>query len=203
VTETAAFVPLMRTHDTLLPVDPSIPPTSLIPPRASAIRSFAMYTLRTTPPRQLVAAIGSNRRGAEIDLTALIEEWAVGFLRPAEALSAAVPRLLSAGENWQLRARATVTPPLVRLLRQVAEAPGVVGAIEVSDCDFLVVNGELRPDATCLLLGLAAALALEAGVGREAKRLAAEAERRAAERSAREQSDANARPKLAPLPPRP
>lgn len=154
-------------------------------------------TVYVAIPKRLADAISSPHRAAEVDLTALLEEWATGFVFPTEALIKRARQILATEADWKLRARATVTPATTRLLRDAATHDEVLKAVAGSELAWLLDETELKPQATCLLLGLAALTALEAEVGREARRLNAEAERRAATRSARQQSDAQARPTLA------
>jgi hypothetical protein len=121
-------------------------------------------TLRVALPETfLVEPTGWNHA---LDLTELVDEWALGLLDPVDAMRRSVARMLKQGK-WELCAKATVSATTMRLIREAAADPDVIAAVKSSFKSF-VKNGALTPQGVCLLLGLAVAVALEANVGRAA-----------------------------------
>jgi pyruvate/2-oxoglutarate dehydrogenase complex dihydrolipoamide acyltransferase (E2) component len=140
------------------------------------------------------------------DVTALIEEWALVLLDPVAALARVAPAALKQ-PGWDLSGKATVTPAVMRLVREAAADADVERAVAAA-----VGNGRMMLQGACLLLGLAAVTALDANVGKSAaltltdlkKRQAAQASaavERERQRSAKAATRAEAaRPTLTPLP---
>lgn len=137
------------------------------------------------------------------DVTPLVEEWALIFIDPLDALRANVAAALRQ-PGWTLAARATLTPTTMRLLREAARTEEVEAALRAA-------GGGLA--AVPLLLGLVVVTAVEANLGKAAAdvlaalgkredleaRAAAQRER---QRSAPAAAEASAqRPTLTELPP--
>jgi hypothetical protein len=140
-----------------------------------------------------------------LDVTALLDEWALALLDPVDALRRAAPAALEQ-PGWDLCGRATLTPAVMRLVRDAAAEPEVVAHIEkVVGPDKLTLQG------SCLLLGLAAVTALDANIGRASALMLADVKKRnatkasaAAQRERERSAPAAARhrpgrPALAPL----
>lgn len=92
------------------------------------------------------------------DVTPLVEEWALIFLDPVEALRANVSAAL-AQPGWTLAARATLTPATARLMRDAARTDEVGEALRAA-------GGGVA--AMPLLVGLVAVTAVEANLGKAA-----------------------------------
>jgi hypothetical protein len=121
-------------------------------------------TLRVALPESfLVKPAGWNQA---LDLTELVDEWALGLLDPVDALRSSAARMLKQGK-WELCAKATVSAATMRLIREAAADPDVIAAVKSSFKSF-VKNGALSAQGVCLLLGVAVAVALEANVGKAA-----------------------------------
>jgi hypothetical protein len=119
-------------------------------------------TLRAALPESfLVKPTGWNQA---LDLTDLVEEWTLALLDPVDALRCSAKRMLKA-PKWELCAKATVSVPTMRLIREAADDPDVVAAVKGSAYKSFVKEEALTPQGVCLLLGLAAAVAIEANVG--------------------------------------
>lgn len=153
--------------------------------------------------------IGAGRQktwATALDASALVEEWALVLLDPVGALVRVAPAALKL-PGWDLTGKATVTPAVMRLVREAAGDPHVARA--VTDA---FGSGKTTLQSGCLVVGLAAVTALDANVGKaSALALAELRKRRAAEVSAaaereRQRSAAAAvrseaaRPTLEPLP---
>lgn len=146
-------------------------------------------TLRVALPASFLAKPGSW--STTLDLTDLLDEWALGLLDPVEALRKGTAGALTQ-PGWDLCGKATVSAATMRLIREAADTD-LVAAVKASECGRLVKRGQLGAQGVCLLLGLAVVTALEANVGRAAalflrdydKRAvaAARAERASAERA--------------------
>jgi hypothetical protein len=157
----------------------------------------------------LPAWVGAGRQktwATALDVTALIEEWALVLLDPVDALGRVAPAALKL-PGWDLSGKATVTPAVMRLVRDAAQDPDIERAVAQA-----VGKGKMTLQGGCLLLGLAAVTALDANIGRaaaltladlkkrQATQLSAEAERER-QRSATAAVRAEAvRPSLSPLP---
>jgi hypothetical protein len=113
------------------------------------------------PESFLVKPTGWNHA---LDLTELVDEWALGLLDPVDALRRSVKRMLKASK-WELCAKATVSAPTMRLIREAAADHDVVAAVKGSPYKSFVKDEALTPQGVCLMLGLAIALAIEANVG--------------------------------------
>lgn len=173
-------------------------------------------TLRVALPASLLAKPGSW--ATALDVSALLDEWALGLLDPVEAVRKGAASAL-AQDGWDLGGKATVTGTTMRLIRQVADDADVIAAVKASACGQLVRGDKLGPQGVCLLLGLAVVVTLQANVGKAAAVFVAEYDKRAvaaarAERAAAERGDggearavpadakrAAPRPVLSPLPP--
>lgn len=140
-----------------------------------------------------------------LDVSALVDEWAVALLDPVEALKRAAPAALAL-PGWELAGRATVTPAVMRLLREAASDAEMVAVIERA-----IGRGKLGLQGSCLLLGLAAVTALDANIGRASALVLADvkkrqdARERVADERERQRSAEDAapplRPVLSPIPP--
>jgi hypothetical protein len=151
-------------------------------------------TLRVALPGSLLAKPGSW--ATALDVSDLLDEWALGLLDPVEALRKGAAKAL-AQEGWDLGGKATVSGATMRLIREAAADADLIAAIKASDCGQLVRRGQLGPQGVCLLLGLALVVTLEANVGRAAASFLAEYDKRAvaaarAERAVAERASAAA-----------
>jgi hypothetical protein len=149
-------------------------------------------TLRVALPASLLAKPGSW--ATALDVSALLDEWALGLLDPVEALRKGAAKGL-AQEGWDLGGKARVTGTTMRLIREAAADADLIAAVKASACGRLVRRGQLGPQGICLLLGLAVVVTLEANVGRAAALFLAEYDKRAvaaarAERAAAERASA-------------
>jgi hypothetical protein len=163
-------------------------------------------TLRVGLPGWLVAAGRHSSWSTAFDVTALVEEWALALLDPVDALRRATPAALEL-PGWSLCGRATVSPSVMKLVREAASDPEVVAHVERS-----LGRGKLSVQGSCLLLGLAAVTALDANIGRASASLLADVKKRqaarnaaAAERERQRSAEAAAtpdaaRPSLSPIP---
>ncbi len=113
---------------------------------------------------------------ALVDVTALVEEWAVALLDPIGELRRHTAKALEY-PGWDLCGKATLSPATTRLLREAAAEPDVLAAVSKSAYGPLV-RGRLHPQATCLLLGLVVVTALHADIGKAAAALHAEVQKR-------------------------
>ena len=144
---------------------------------------------------------------AALDVTPLLNEWALALLDPVEALRRVAPDALKE-PGWDLTGKATVTPALMKLVCDAAADTEVVRAIESA-----IGPGRLTFQGACLLLGLAAVTALDANVGKASALVLADVRKRRAatasaegkrerERSAPPEVRAEAaRPTHYPIPP--
>jgi hypothetical protein len=120
-------------------------------------------TLRAALPESfLVKPTGWNQA---LDLTDLVEEWTLGLLDPVDALRRSAKRMLKASK-WELCAKATVSAPTMRLIREAGTDSDVVAAVKGSAYKSFVKDEAPTPQGVCLLLGLAVAVAIEANVGK-------------------------------------
>ncbi len=119
-------------------------------------------TLRVALPASLLAKRGSW--ATALDLTELLDEWALGLLDPVETLRKGAAKAL-AQPGWDLCGKATVSAGTMRLIREAADAD-LIAAIKASECGRLVKRSQLGTQGVCLLLGLAVVTALEANVGK-------------------------------------
>jgi hypothetical protein len=161
-------------------------------------------TLRVGLPGWLVAGRQKSWATA-LDVSTLVEEWALALLDPVDALRRAAPAALEQ-PGWELCGRATVTPAVMKLVREAAADPEVVAHIEK-----VVGAGKLSLQGSCLVLGLAAVTALDANIGRASALMLADVKKRkatresaAAQRERQQSAPAAARhradrPALAPL----
>lgn len=141
-----------------------------------------------------------------LDVSALIEEWALVLLDPVEAMARVAPAALKL-PGWDLTGKATVTPTVMKLVRDAAASPEVERAVTEA-----VGAGKMDLQGACLLLGLAAATALDANVGKASAVVLADVKKRRAatasaevkrerQRSAPAEVRAEAaRPTLSPIP---
>lgn len=111
-----------------------------------------------------------------LDVTALVEEWAVGLLDPVGELRRHAAKALEY-PGWDLCGKATVSAATMRLLREAAADRDVLEAVSQSRYAPLV-NERLGAQATCLLLGLAATTALDAYIGKAASSVRADVKKR-------------------------
>lgn len=118
-------------------------------------------TVRAALPKWL-GVIRADSWRHTYDVTPLVEEWALVFLDPVEALRRNVAQALSQ-PGWSLCAKATVTPTIHRLLRDAAAD----GEVEERVREALS-GGTLGAGLLPLLLGVAAVTAVEANIGRAA-----------------------------------
>jgi hypothetical protein len=157
----------------------------------------------------LPAWVGAGRQktwATALDVTALIEEWALVLLDPVDALGRVAPAALKL-PDWDLSGKATVTPAVMRLVRDAAQDPDIERTVAEA-----VGRGKMTLQGGCLLLGLAAVTALDANVGRAAALTLAELKKRetakvstAAKRERQRSATAAVRPEadrptLSPLP---
>jgi hypothetical protein len=152
-------------------------------------------TLRVALPASLLAKPGSW--AAALDVSALLDEWALGLLDPVEALRKGAAKAL-AQDGWDLGGKATVRTATMRLIREAAADADLIAAAKASACGQLVRRDQLGPQGVCLLLGLAVVVMLEANIGKAAAAFLAEYDKRAvaaahAERAAAERAGAAAR----------
>lgn len=153
--------------------------------------------------------IGAGRQktwATALDVTALVEEWALVLLDPVEALGRVAPAALKQ-PGWDLSGKATVTPTVMRLVREAAADPSIERAVAQA-----VGNGKMLLQGACLMLGLAAVTALDANVGKATALTLAELKKKqeanvsaAAQRERQRSASAAvraeaARPTLSPLP---
>ena len=153
-------------------------------------------TLRVALPASLLAKPGSW--ATALDVSALLDEWALGLLDPVEALRKGAAKAL-AQEGWDLGGKATVSAATMRLIREAAADADLIAAVKASACGQLVKRDRLGPQGVCLLLGLAVVVTLETNVGKAAALFLAEYDKRAvaaarAERAAAERERAAATP---------
>jgi hypothetical protein len=132
-------------------------------------------TLRVGLPGWLAAGRQKSWSTA-LDVTPLLDEWALALLDPVAGLRRVAPSALQL-PGWELCGKATVTPAVMRLVRDAAEDAEVVGAIEAA-----VGPGMLDLQGSCLLLGLAAVTALDANIGRASALVLADVKKRQATR---------------------
>jgi hypothetical protein len=97
--------------------------------------------------------------------------------------------------KWELCAKATVSTPTMRLIREAADDPDVVAAVKGSPYKSFVKDEALTSQGVCLLLGLAVAVAIEANIGWAAALFLRDFDKRAvadagAERAKAEQASA-------------
>lgn len=111
-----------------------------------------------------------------LDVTPLLDEWALALLDPVDALRRAAPAALAL-PGWELAGRATVSPAVMKLVRDAATDPEVVALIEKA-----VGPDKLGIQGSCLVLGLAAVTALDANIGRASALMLAEVKKRKAAR---------------------
>lgn len=111
-----------------------------------------------------------------LDVTALVEEWAVGLLDPVGVLRRHAAKALEY-PGWDLCGKATVSAATMRLLREAAADRDVLEAVSQSRYAPLV-SERLGAQATCLLLGLAATTALDAYIGKAASSVRADVKKR-------------------------
>lgn len=130
-------------------------------------------TLRVALPAWVSA--GRQRTWATaLDVSPLLEEWALVLLDPVEALTRVAPTALKES-GWDLTGKATVTPAVMKLIRDAACEPEVERAIAEA-----VGPGKMTLQGACLMLGLAAVTALEANVGKAAALTLADLKKRKA-----------------------
>lgn len=149
-------------------------------------------TLRVALPASLLAKPGSW--ATALDVTALLDEWALGLLDPVEALRKGAAKAL-AQEGWDLGGKATVSTATMRLIREAAADADLITTVKASGCGQLVRRDQLGAQGVCLLLGLAVVVTLEANVGKAAALFLADYDKRAvaaahAERAAAERASA-------------
>ena len=131
-----------------------------------------------------------------LDVTPLIDEWAVALLDPIDELRRYAGEALKY-PGWDLCGKATLTPATMRLVREAAADADVLAAVSESGYAPLF-RDRLQPQATCLLLGLVAVTTLHADIGKGAAALRAEVKKRqerAASTSERERSEDAAAPR--------
>lgn len=144
-----------------------------------------------------------------LDVTPLIEEWTLALLDPIDELRRYAGEALKY-PGWDLCGKATLSPAMMRLVREAASDVDVLAAVARSSYAPLV-RGRLQPQATCLLLGLVVVTALHADIGKGAAALRAEikgrqqhpartSERQRSEDDAPRAAAAAERPTLSPLP---
>jgi hypothetical protein len=150
-------------------------------------------TLRVALPGWLGAGRQKTWAGA-LEVTPLLDEWALALLDPVASLRRVAPAALEL-PGWELSGKATVTPAVMRLVRDAADDADIVAAVEAS-----VGPGKLGLQGSCLLLGLAAVTALDANIGRasafalaDVKKRQAAAESAAAQRERERSAPAAAR----------
>jgi hypothetical protein len=123
--------------------------------------------------------VGAGRQktwATALDVSALVEEWALVLLDPVDALVRVAPAALKLS-GWDLTGRATVTPSVMRLIREAAGDAHVERAVTEA-----FGRGMTTLQGGCLIVGLAAVTALDANVGKaSALALADLKKRRAAE----------------------
>lgn len=153
-----------------------------------------------------VGAGQQNTWATALDVSALVEEWAVVLLDPVDALVRVAPAALKLS-GWDLSGKATVTPAVMRLIREAAGDAYVESAITEA-----FGSGKMTLQGGCLIVGLAAVTALDANVGKASALALAELKKRratevstAAERERQRSAAAAvrseaARPTLEPLP---
>lgn len=122
-------------------------------------------TLRVALPASFLAKPGSW--ATALDVSALLDEWALGLLDPVQALRKGAVKALTQ-EGWDLGGKATVSAATMRLVREAAADADLVAAVKASACGQLVRRSQLGPQGVCLLLGLAVVVTLEANVGKAA-----------------------------------
>ena len=153
--------------------------------------------------------VGAGRQrtwATALDVTPLVEEWALVLLDPVGALARVAPAALRQ-PGWDLTGKATVSATVMRLVRDAAGDADVARTIEAA-----VGTGKMTLQGACLLLGLAATTALDANVGKASAVVLADLKRRrdaqsrvAAKRERQRSATAAtraeaARPTLSPLP---
>jgi hypothetical protein len=153
--------------------------------------------------------LGAGRQktwATALDVTALVDEWALVLLDPLDALGRVTPAALKL-PGWDLSGKATVTPAVMRLIRDAAQDPDIERAVTQA-----FGKGKMTLQGGCLLLGLAVVTALDANVGRAAALTLADVKKRqagqvstGAERERQRSATAAVRaeavkPKLSPLP---
>jgi len=131
-------------------------------------------TLRVALPGWVGA--GRQRTWATaLDVSALVEEWALVLLDPVEGLARVAPAALKQ-PGWDLTGKATVTPAVMKLVRDAACEPQVERAVAEA-----VGPGKMTLQGACLMLGLAAVAALDANVGKAAAVTLADLKKRLAD----------------------
>jgi len=130
-------------------------------------------TLRVALPGWVGA--GRQRTWATaLDVSALVEEWALVLLDPVEALVRVAPAALKLS-GWDLSGKATVTPAVMRLIREAAGDAHIERAVTEA-----FGSGKTTLQGGCLMVGLAAVTALDANVGKAAALALAELKKRRA-----------------------
>lgn len=144
-------------------------------------------TLRVALPASLLAKPGSW--ATALDVSALLDEWALGLLDPVEALRKGAAKALTQ-EGWDLGGKATIGPATMRLIREAAADADLVAAVKASGSGQLVRRGQLGPQGICLLLGLAVVVTLAANIGKAAALFLADYDKRAVAAAHRERAAA-------------
>jgi hypothetical protein len=88
-------------------------------------------TLRVALPASLLAKPGSW--AGHSDVSALLDEWALGLLDPVEALRKGTVKAL-AQPGWELGDKATVSTATMRLIREASADPDLIAAVKASEC---------------------------------------------------------------------
>lgn len=130
-------------------------------------------TMRVALP-EWVRAGRQKSWSTALDVTPLVEEWALVLLDPVDALGRVAPAALKL-PGWDLSGKATVTPAVMRLIRDAAQDPDIERAVAQA-----FGKGKMTLQGGCLLLGLAAMTALDANVGRAAALTLADIKKRQA-----------------------
>jgi len=134
-------------------------------------------TLRVGLPGWLVLGRQPTWQTA-LDVAPLVEEWALAFLDPVDALRRSAPAALKQ-PGWELAGRATVTPALMRLVRDAAADADIRALVERA-----LSGGAVSVHGTCLIVALAAVAALDANVGKASSFVLAETRKRKVAREA-------------------
>lgn len=132
-------------------------------------------TLRVALPGWL-AADRHKSWSTALDVTPLLDEWALALLDPVDALRRVTPNALRL-PGWELSGKATTSPAVMRLIRETAGDAEVVRHVEKA-----FGPGKLSLQGSCLLLGLAAVTALDANIGRASALVLADVKKRQAAR---------------------
>ena len=128
--------------------------------------------IRVPLPLAFARALGRLEGSSHLqDLTVVLDEWAV-LLNPVAAVRRNAGDVLAAS-GWEMAARVALTNTNARLLREAAKDGEVIAAFrESSRFASFVQDGALDDDrAVAVVVALAIAASIRAGVGRESARM--------------------------------